>query len=122
MVTLIIDNYDSFTWNVYAEFAVLGGDPLVRRNDQISISDIEKMHAKGELARIVISPGPGHPKTDSGISREVITWALGKVPVLGICMGLECLVDVLGGEVSKSIATLIDCIRRGDYARQNIFS
>ncbi|KAI9639071.1 uncharacterized protein MKK02DRAFT_39347 [Dioszegia hungarica] len=98
--TLIIDNYDSFTWNVYADVAVLGGNPLVRRNNKISIEDVEAMHAKGDLDRIIISPGPGHPRTDSGISREVITWACGKVPVLGICMGLECLVDVLGGEIA----------------------
>lgn len=49
---------------------------------------------------MIISPGPGHPATDSGISREVITWGIGKLPILGVCMGLECLVDVLGGEVS----------------------
>ena len=117
MVTLIIDNYDSFTWNVYADVAVLGGNPLVRRNDQISIKDIEEMHGRGELDRIIISPGPGHPKTDSGISREVITWAFGKVPLLGICMGLECLVDLLGGEVSLHMATLIDRLRWGNQAR-----
>lgn len=68
------------------------------------------MYQNGDLARIIISPGPGHPKTDSGISKEVITWAMGKVPVLGICMGLECLVDVLGGEVSLSL-------RMGDWDR-----
>lgn len=59
------------------------------------------MFSAGDLDRIVISPGPGHPKTDSGISREVITWGTGRLPILGVCMGLECLVDVLGGEVSQ---------------------
>ena len=116
--TLIIDNYDSFTWNVYADIATLGGNPLVRRNDKITIQEIEvslwfshhsldkgsnrvqQMLANGDLERIVISPGPGHPQTDSGISREVTKWAFGKIPILGVCMGLECLVDVLGGEVS----------------------
>jgi anthranilate synthase/indole-3-glycerol phosphate synthase/phosphoribosylanthranilate isomerase len=57
------------------------------------------MFDAGDLDRVVISPGPGHPTTDSGISREVITWGIGKLPILGVCMGLECLVDVLGGEV-----------------------
>lgn len=61
----------------------------------------QAMFQAGQLERIVISPGPGHPKTDSGISREVITWGLGRLPILGVCMGLECLVDVLGGEVSR---------------------
>ena len=60
------------------------------------------MYAAGDLDRIVISPGPGHPQTDSGVSRDAITWAFGKVPILGVCMGLECLVDVLGGEVRLS--------------------
>jgi anthranilate synthase/indole-3-glycerol phosphate synthase/phosphoribosylanthranilate isomerase len=58
------------------------------------------MYDNGDLDRVVISPGPGHPSTDSGISRDVITWGIGKTPILGVCMGLECLVDVLGGEVS----------------------
>ncbi|KLT42667.1 N-anthranilate isomerase [Cutaneotrichosporon oleaginosum] len=98
--TLVIDNYDSFTWNVYADLARLGGNPLVVRNDKITLPEIEALHAKGEIDRVVISPGPGHPRTDSGISRDVIMWAMGRVPVLGVCMGLECLVDVLGGEIA----------------------
>ncbi|KAL7418597.1 anthranilate synthase / indole-3-glycerol phosphate synthase [Cryptotrichosporon argae] len=98
--TLLIDNYDSFTWNIYADIAVLGGDPLVRRNDKITLDEIATMHANGHIDRIVISPGPGHPRTDSGISRDVITWGTGKLPVLGVCMGLECLVDVMGGEIA----------------------
>lgn len=97
--TLIIDNYDSFTWNVYADVAVMGGNPLVLRNDKVTIAEIEKMYESGEIDRIIISPGPGHPRTESGISRDAIMWALGKVPLLGICMGLECMVDVLGGDV-----------------------
>ena len=99
--TLLIDNYDSFTWNIYADIATLGGNPLVLRNDKVTLPEIEQMHANGELDRIVVSPGPGHPRTDSGVSREVMLWGLGKVPVLGVCMGLECLVDVLGGDVSR---------------------
>lgn len=98
--TLVIDNYDSFTWNVYADLSVLGGNPLVVRNDKITLPEIEDMYSKGEIDRVVISPGPGHPRTDSGISRDVIQWATGKVPLLGVCMGLECVVDLLGGEVS----------------------
>lgn len=73
------------------------------------------MYTNGDLARIIISPGPGHPRTDSGISREVITWAMGKVPLLGICMGLECLVDVLGGEVSY-----FSRYRRGSVERRDL--
>ena len=61
------------------------------------------MFDAGDLDRVVISPGPGHPTTDSGISREVITWGIGRLPILGVCMGLECLVDILGGEVCASL-------------------
>ena len=53
-----------------------------------------------KINRLIISPGPGHPKTDSGISREAIAYFAGKVPVLGVCMGLECIVDVFGGEIA----------------------
>ncbi|KAJ9122622.1 hypothetical protein QFC22_002051 [Naganishia vaughanmartiniae] len=59
-----------------------------------------QLYTSNQLRSIVISPGPGHPRTDSGICRDVITWATGKVPVLGVCMGLECIVDVLGGEIA----------------------
>ncbi|ORY26352.1 N-anthranilate isomerase [Naematelia encephala] len=98
--TLLIDNYDSFTWNIYADVATMGGNPLVRRNDKITLDEIEAMFNAGDLERVIISPGPGHPRTDSGISRDVITWGTGKLPILGVCMGLECLVDVLGGEIA----------------------
>ncbi|WRT66699.1 multifunctional tryptophan biosynthesis protein [Kwoniella shivajii] len=99
-VTLLIDNYDSFTWNVYADIAVLGGNPVVVRNDKITLDQIEEMFNSGELERIVISPGPGHPRTDSGISRDAIKWGIGKLPILGVCMGLECIVDLLGGDIA----------------------
>nr|ODO04012.1 anthranilate synthase/indole-3-glycerol phosphate synthase/phosphoribosylanthranilate isomerase [Cryptococcus depauperatus CBS 7855] len=98
--TLLIDNYDSFTWNIYADLVSTGGDPFVVRNDKITLAKIQDMFEEGRLSRIVISPGPGHPKTDSGISRDVIKWGMGRLPILGVCMGLECIVDALGGEVS----------------------
>lgn len=98
--TLLIDNYDSFTWNIYADLASVGGNPFVVRNDKITLKEIEGMFADGELERIVISPGPGHPRTDSGVSRDVIAWGMGKLPILGVCMGLECIVDLLGGEIA----------------------
>lgn len=99
---LMIDNYDSFTWNLYQYLCQLGADVLVKRNDEITIEEIEAFHTRGELRCIVISPGPGHPVTDSGISRDVIRWSLGKVPLLGVCMGLECVVDVFGGEIGHA--------------------
>lgn len=100
---LMIDNYDSFTYNLYQYLCQLGANMLVKRHDEITVQEIEKLYNDGELRSIVISPGPGHPRTESGVSRDAITWAMGKVPVLGVCMGLECIVDLLGGEVCNIV-------------------
>ena len=86
---LMIDNFDSFTWNLYQSLCLLGADVTVIRNDAISVSAIPQLR----INRLIVSPGPGHPQTDSGISREAIKYFSGKVPVLGVCMGLECMVD-----------------------------
>ncbi|KAK7691645.1 hypothetical protein QCA50_005044 [Cerrena zonata] len=93
---LLIDNFDSFTWNLYQSLCLLGADVTVIRNDAISPSALSEL----KINRLIISPGPGHPTSDSGISREAIQYFAGKVPVLGVCMGLECLVDVFGGDIA----------------------
>ncbi|KAL4062781.1 indole-3-glycerol phosphate synthase-domain-containing protein [Scleroderma yunnanense] len=92
---LMIDNFDSFTWNLYQYLCLLGTDVTVIRNDAIPASLFPQLNIRS----LIISPGPGHPKTDSGISRDAIRYFAGKVPVLGVCMGLECIVDVYGGEI-----------------------
>lgn len=92
---LLVDNFDSFTWNLYQQLCLLGADVTVIRNDAISSSSLPLL----DIRNLIISPGPGHPKTDSGISRDAIRYFAGKVPVLGVCMGLECIVDVYGGEI-----------------------
>ncbi|EIM80535.1 N-anthranilate isomerase [Stereum hirsutum FP-91666 SS1] len=92
---LMIDNFDSFTWNLYQHLSLLGRDITVLRNDAIPVDALPQL----QIRCLIISPGPGHPVTDSGISREAIKYFTGKVPVLGVCMGLECLVDVFGGEI-----------------------
>lgn len=92
---LLIDNFDSFTWNLYQSLCLLGADVTVIRNDAISAAALPELN----INRLIISPGPGHPTSDSGISREAIQYFAGKVPVLGVCMGLECLVDVFGGDI-----------------------
>ncbi|CAG8961830.1 hypothetical protein HYFRA_00014006 [Hymenoscyphus fraxineus] len=92
---IIIDNFDSFTWNIYQYFVLEGATVHVFRNDEISI---EELTAK-RPTQLVISPGPGHPKTDSGISREAIKHFAGKIPILGVCMGQQCMIDLFGGEV-----------------------
>ena len=92
---LLIDNFDSFTWNIYQSLCLLGADVTVIRNDAISPAAFPLL----KLNSLIISPGPGHPITDSGISREAIKYFTGKVPILGVCMGLQCLVDVFGGNI-----------------------
>ncbi|KAH0537327.1 hypothetical protein FGG08_005881 [Glutinoglossum americanum] len=92
---ILIDNYDSFTWNVYQYLVLEGAAVSVYRNDRITL---EELIAK-EPTQLVVSPGPGHPDTDSGISREAIKHFAGKIPVLGVCMGLQCIISVYGGDV-----------------------
>lgn len=92
---LLIDNFDSFTWNIYQSLCLLGAEVTVIRNDAISPTAFPLL----KINSLIISPGPGHPATDSGISCEAIRFFTGKVPVLGVCMGLECLVDVFGGHI-----------------------
>ncbi|KIK69004.1 hypothetical protein GYMLUDRAFT_80382 [Collybiopsis luxurians FD-317 M1] len=93
---LMIDNFDSFTWNLYQQLCLLGAQVTVIRNDAISPSLFPEL----KINSLVISPGPGHPKTDSGISNAAIEYFQGKVPVLGVCMGLECMVDLHGGTIA----------------------
>lgn len=80
---ILIDNYDSFTWNVYQYLVLEGATVTVFRNDKITLEGlIEK-----KPTQLVISPGPGHPDTDAGISSDAIRHFSGKIPVLGVCMG-----------------------------------
>ena len=98
---LLIDNFDSFTWNLYQSISLIAPDVNLKviRNDAIPASALPLLKIK----YLVISPGPGHPRTDSGISRDAIKYFTGKVPVLGVCMGLECLVDVFGGNIACAL-------------------
>jgi anthranilate synthase/indole-3-glycerol phosphate synthase/phosphoribosylanthranilate isomerase len=121
---LLIDNFDSFTYNLYQAVCLLGRTPTVIRNDVIPTSLLPNL----KINALIISPGPGHPKTDSGVSRDAIKHFAGKVPILGVCMGLECLVDALGGEIGYALLhfqilhrlSSPPKIRRRDYARQSL--
>ncbi|TRX89585.1 hypothetical protein FHL15_009494 [Xylaria flabelliformis] len=95
---ILIDNYDSFVWNVYQYLVLEGATVTVYRNDQITL---DELIAKNPT-QLVVSPGPGHPITDSGISRDAIRHFAGKIPILGVCMGLQCIFDVYGGDVSSA--------------------
>jgi len=94
---LVVDNYDSFTWNLVQYVGQLGGEPEVARNDEITVKEIEKRAPRG----VIISPGPKTPK-EAGISNDVIRALSGKVPILGVCLGHQCLADALGGDVVRA--------------------
>ncbi|HET9250786.1 MAG TPA: aminodeoxychorismate/anthranilate synthase component II [Candidatus Eisenbacteria bacterium] len=94
---LMIDNYDSFTWNLVQYLGELGDTPVVKRNDEITADEALALQPRA----IVISPGPGRP-SDAGISKEVIRRASGTVPILGVCLGHQCIAEVFGGEVVRA--------------------
>ena len=96
-MTLLIDNYDSFTFNLAQYLGELGAAPLVRRNDQLSADDVGEMRPD----RIVISPGPGRPE-DAGISIEVIRRFGDRVPILGVCLGHQGIGIAFGGTVVRA--------------------
>jgi anthranilate synthase/aminodeoxychorismate synthase-like glutamine amidotransferase len=98
---LLIDNYDSFTYNLYQYLCELGAEVEVRRNDEINIAGIEALAPE----RIVISPGPSTPD-HAGISMEVIRRFGPELPVLGVCLGHQCLGQVYGGEVVRAGAVM----------------
>ncbi len=93
----VLDNYDSFTYNLVQYFGELGSDVVVRRNDQVSVTDIEALHPE----RIVISPGPCTPQ-DAGISIELIRHFAGKVPLLGVCLGHQAIGAAFNGRVVRA--------------------
>ena len=96
-MVLVIDNYDSFTYNLVQYFGELGADPVVKRNDAITPAEVETLRPQ----RIVISPGPGSP-ADAGISMEVIRRMGQTTPILGVCLGHQCLAEVYGGKVVRA--------------------
>ena len=94
---LVIDNYDSFTYNLVQYFGELGADPQVKRNDAITPGEVEKMKPQ----KIVISPGPGRPE-EAGISMELIRKFGVKIPLLGVCVGHQCMGEGYGGKVVRA--------------------
>ncbi|SKA25366.1 aminodeoxychorismate/anthranilate synthase component II [Photobacterium toruni] len=94
---LIIDNYDSFTYNLYQYFCELGAEVVVVRNDEIDIATIEALAP----THLVISPGPCTPN-EAGISLQAIEYFAGKLPILGVCLGHQSLAQVFGGDVVRA--------------------
>ena len=94
---LLIDNYDSFTYNLYQLMRRLGQEVEVRRNDKVTLSEIDS----GKWNMIVLSPGPGTPD-DAGISLEVIRYFAGKIPLLGVCLGHQAMAQAFGATVVRA--------------------
>jgi len=94
---LLIDNYDSFTYNLVQAFLVLGADVLVHRNDRITVEEAKALRP----SHLCISPGPGTPD-DAGVSMRMIAAFAGEIPVLGVCLGHQSLVTVFGGKVVRA--------------------
>ena len=106
---LLIDNYDSFTYNLYQYLCELGAEVKVVRNDQVTLEDIELMSPE----KIVISPGPCTPK-EAGISNDLVRHFEGRVPILGVCLGHQCIGYVYGAKVDRA-----DEIRHGKTSMVN---
>lgn len=94
----LIDNYDSFSYNLVQLFGSLGANIQVFRNDQITLSELDKLNP----THLVISPGPGDPIKDGGISMSAIEHFGKKIPVLGVCLGHQCLGALFGGKIQRS--------------------
>ncbi len=94
---LVLDNYDSFVFNLVQYLGELGAEPLVHRCDSLTIEQIDALAPDG----VLISPGPGRPE-DAGLSNEVIRHFAGRVPVFGVCLGHQCIGQIYGGDVVRA--------------------
>ena len=117
MKLLVIDNYDSFTYNLVQLFGEMGDvDLVVKRNDEISLDEIKKLKPD----RICISPGPGRPE-NAGISSELIRELGPKIPVLGVCLGHQCIAQVFGGEVVRAEKLMHGKTSQIHHQRRGVF-
>jgi anthranilate synthase/aminodeoxychorismate synthase-like glutamine amidotransferase len=94
---IVIDNYDSFTYNLVQYFGELGAEPRVYRNDEVSAEELEQLSP----THLVISPGPGRPE-DGGVSIEAIRTLAGRAAILGVCLGHQCIAHVFGGRIERA--------------------
>ncbi|PIJ51212.1 anthranilate/aminodeoxychorismate synthase component II [Erwinia sp. OLTSP20] len=114
---LIIDNYDSFTWNLYQYFCQLGADVEVYRNDAISLQQIARLRP----THLVISPGPCTPD-QAGISLAAITHFAGSIPVLGVCLGHQALAQAYGGRVVRARQAMHGKVSQIVHQQQGVFA
>src|SRR5665811_292013 len=112
----ILDNYDSFTYNLVQYFGELGAEVVVRRNDQVSVAGVEALHPE----RIVVSPGPCTPQ-EAGISIALIRHFAGKVPVLGVCLGHQAIGAAFGGNVVRAPHLMHGKTSQIDHDQRTVF-
>lgn len=113
---LMIDNYDSFTYNLVQYFGELGADLKVYRNDALTLPQIKRMRPE----RIVISPGPGGPE-DAGISVDLIREFAGKIPILGVCLGHQCMGYAYGGQIIRAKKLMHGKTSMIEHDRKDLF-
>jgi anthranilate synthase/aminodeoxychorismate synthase-like glutamine amidotransferase len=113
---LLIDNYDSFTYNLVQAFLVLGADVLVYRNDAITVRDAKALAP----THLCISPGPGTPR-DAGVSMDMIRAFAGEVPVLGVCLGHQSIVEVFGGKVVRAARLMHGKVSQVEHDGRGVF-
>jgi anthranilate synthase/aminodeoxychorismate synthase-like glutamine amidotransferase len=115
-MVFVLDNYDSFTYNLVQYLGELGAEVEVRRNDQVSVAEVEALHPE----RILISPGPCTP-TEAGISVELIRHFAGKIPVLGVCLGHQALGEAFGGKIVRAKNLMHGKTSRVEHDGRTIF-
>jgi anthranilate synthase/aminodeoxychorismate synthase-like glutamine amidotransferase len=115
-VLLLIDNYDSFTWNLAQYLGELGAAPVVRRNDELSVEDVEAMRP----SKIVISPGPGRPE-DAGVTVDVIRRMGQTTPLLGVCLGHQGIGVAFGGSVVRAPQLMHGKVSSVDHDGRGVF-
>ena len=113
---LLIDNYDSFTYNLVQAFAAQGADVIVHRNDEITVDEALAL----EPTHLVISPGPGNPD-DAGVSLDMIAAFEQKIPVLGVCLGHQCLVQHFGGQIVRAPRLMHDKTSTASHDGRHLF-
>lgn len=113
---LMVDNYDSFTYNLVQYLKQLGEEVIVRRNDCVTIDEIEKMN----LSMIVISPGPRTPD-EAGLSKEIVNVFKGSIPILGICLGHQTIGRVFGADIVKAIAPVHGKVHPVSHLDKGVF-
>jgi anthranilate synthase component 2 len=101
MNLVMIDNYDSFTYNIVQYFGELGADVRVYRNDEITVAELQAQFTAGQIDRLVVSPGPCSP-AEAGISVAAIQHFMGKLPVLGVCLGHQAIGAAMGGKIIRA--------------------